>query len=59
MAHATALVDHDAITPHTCGCQRLVDAGWRVNCSACGRSEFTAGEWGGDVEGLALSLIHI
>jgi len=36
MEHATALVDHDA-TPHICGCQRLVDAGWTVRCAACGR----------------------
>ena len=41
MEHPTALVDHDATTQFTCSCQKLVAAGWRVNCSACGRREFT------------------
>lgn len=45
MEHVTALVDHDA-TPHTCGCAKLAAAGWKVNCAACGRSEFDAGELG-------------
>jgi hypothetical protein len=27
----------------TCNCQHLIEAGWRVNCSACGRREFTDG----------------
>jgi hypothetical protein len=46
MEHVTAVVDHDATTPITCGCARLAAAGWRVNCAACGRSEFDAGELG-------------
>ena len=44
MAHATALVDNDATTPFTCGCQRLVDAGWTVRCNACGRGAEAADE---------------
>lgn len=56
MADATALVTDDATPPFTCSCDKLVAAGWRVNCAACGRAEFSAGEWADtDVEGLALT----
>lgn len=43
MEHVTALVDHDATT-HACwqggcpcSCAKLVAAGWKVECFACGR----------------------
>lgn len=52
MAHATALVPDDATT-HACwkggcpcSCSKLAAAGWKVNCAACGRKEFAAGELG-------------
>ena len=57
MEHVTALVDHDATTQaHACwkggcpcSCAKLAAAGWKVNCAACGRSEFAAGELGATV----------